>query len=294
MRKRIILTLFLMAALSITAATAAKEKKDTTYWSKTTILGLNFNQVSMSNWAAGGDNSVGMDGLFKWQGDYKKERVLWQNKLDLAYGINYTKGNVTKKTHDNIFLSSNLGYELRKNLYASFLVTFQTQFAKGYDYSGGGKKMLSKFMAPGYLTVGPGLTWTPRTWLTTTFSPFTWRATFVTDKTLSDAGAFGVDPGDRVKHGFGANLMVDINKEIFKNVTLITRLSIFSDYLDKPLNMVINWDLLLNMKINSWLAANFTLNTIYDDRVKFAKSDGRMSPQFQIKESLGVGLQFTF
>lgn len=294
--RRALLVLLLSIA---TIAGSAQEKKDTTYWTKSAIVGLNFNQVSMSNWAAGGDNTTGLDGLFKFEGDYRKEKILWQNRVDLSYGMNYTKGNDTKKTHDNIFLSSNIGRKISKNWYATILATFQTQFAKGYEYgkdSQGNrtKNKLSQFMSPGYLTVGPGFTWTPKTWISVMISPATWRATFVTDKYLSDMGAFGVDKGKKMKNGFGANIQGEINKEIFKNITLISRLSLYSDYLDKPLNFVVNWDLLINMKINSWLAANFTLNTIYDDNVKIPQDDGSISPKLQIKESLGVGLQFTF
>ena len=73
-------------------------------------------------------------------------------------------------------------------------MTFQTQFAKGYDYSVDPDVFISRFMSPGYLLIGAGFTWTPKSWFTATFTPATWRGTFVSSKILSDQGDFGVTP----------------------------------------------------------------------------------------------------
>ena len=105
---------------------------------------------------------------------------------------NKTKSDGTKKTNDKIYLSSTYGYEIAKNWYASGLMTFQTQFAKGYDYSVDPDVFISRFMSPGYLLIGAGFTWTPKSWFTATFTPATWRGTFVSSKILSDQGDFGV------------------------------------------------------------------------------------------------------
>ena len=67
-------------------------------------------------------------------------------------------------------------------------MTFQTQFAKGYDYNVDPDVFISRFMSPGYLTTGLGLTWNPKNWITATFSAISWRGTFVSSKILSDEG----------------------------------------------------------------------------------------------------------
>ena len=65
-------------------------------------------------------------------------------------------------------------------------MTFQTQFAKGYDYNVDPDVFISRFMSPGYLLIGAGFTWTPKSWFTATFTPATWRGTFVSSKILSE------------------------------------------------------------------------------------------------------------
>ena len=73
-----------------------------------------------------------------------------------SVGLNKTKSDGTKKTNDKIYLSSTYGYEIAKNWYASGLMTFQTQFAKGYDYNVDPDVFISRFMSPGYLLIGAG------------------------------------------------------------------------------------------------------------------------------------------
>ena len=284
----------MFAALLLAAGVTAQEKADTTYWTLEGVAGINLSQVSLSNWAAGGDGSMAFDLMFNYSADYKRDRHLWQNRLELSYGLNNTSSNGTRKTNDKIYLSSTYGYRVAKNLYLSGLLTFNTQFANGYDYSGDEPVFMSQFMAPGYLSVGAGLTWTPKKWFTATLAPATWRGTFVTDTRLSDAGAFGVDPGRRLLSEFGGNLRLEASYEFLPNMTVYSRLDLFSDYLRKPENVDVRWDVQLQMKINKWFSANLTLNSIYDDDIKIPQKDGVTGPRFQFKEVLGIGLQARF
>ena len=284
----------MFAALLLAAGVTAQEKADTTYWTLEGVAGINLSQVSLSNWAAGGDGSMAFDLMFNYSADYKRDRHLWQNRLELAYGLNNTSSNGTRKTNDKIYLSSTYGYRVAKNLYLSGLLTFNTQFANGYDYSGDEPVFMSQFMAPGYLSVGAGLTWTPKRWFTATLAPATWRGTFVTDTRLSDTGAFGVDPGRRLLSEFGGNLRLEASYEFLPNMTVYSRLDLFSDYLRKPENVDVRWDVQLQMKINKWFSANLTLNSIYDDDIKSPQKDGVAGPRFQFKEVLGIGLQARF
>lgn len=255
---------------------------------------LNLNQVSLSNWSAGGENAVGFDVLMSYSADYKKEKHLWQNRLEMAYGLNQTENTGTKKTNDKLYLSSTYGYEIGKNLYLSAMVNFNTQFAKGYDYGKEPKVCISRFMAPGYLTTGLGLTWNPKAWFTATFSAISWRGTFVTDDVLSDEGAFGVDPGDHLFSEMGGNLKVEVKHEFLKNMTIYSRVDLFSNYLEDMQNVDVKWDVQLNMTVNKWFSANITTNLIYDNDTKIAQADGSKGPRVQFKESLGVGFQITF
>lgn len=293
MIQRGIFTLLLVIVTGIILPLAAQPGADTT-WKRGGSTSISLNQVSLSNWAAGGDNSIGFNLLFTYFANYKKQRHLWNNQLEMDYGFNKTKSDGVKKTNDRLYLSSVYGYELIRNLYLSGLLTFQSQFAKGYDYNIEPRAYISRFMSPGYLLVGGGLTWTPQPWFTATFAPATWRGTFVTSDILSDEGQFGVTPGKHLFSEFGANLRMEARYEFLKNMTIFSRLSFYSNYLEKPQNVDINWDVQLNMAINQWFAMTLTTNMIYDDNTKILQKDGSKGPRLQFKEVLGVGFQMTF
>ena len=288
----IIVTLFFLSFCGMNSA-FAQPGRDTS-WTRGGLIGINLSQISLSNWAAGGENAIGFNLNFNYKLDFKRDRHLWKNRLEMAYGLNKTKSEGSKKTKDNLYFSSMYGYQLKKSLYLSGLMTFQTQFAKGYDYNVDPDVFISRFMAPGYLMVGAGLTWTPKKWFTATFSPATWRGTFVSSKILSDQGDFGVTPGEHLFSEFGANLRMEATYEFLKNMTVYSRLDLYSNYLEKPQNVDVNWIVQLNMKINQWFSTNISTNMIYDDNIKIAQKDGTKGPRLQFKEALNVGFQVNF
>ena len=285
--------LFTMLLLMVTIAVCAETKKDSV-WITNGYAGLKLTQVSFTNWATGGDNAFAFDLQGTYQADYKHNKHIWQNRIELSYGLNKTKSEITKKTSDKIYLNSNYGYEIYKRLYLSALLNFQSQFTRGYDYGVNPDVYVSQFMAPGYLMTGIGFTWIPNKFFTAVLSPAAWRGTFVLNDRLSDEGAYGVKLGKRLLSEFGANLKLEGRYEFLKNMTLYSRLDLYSDYLRKPQNVDINWEVQINMVINKWFSTTLTTNMVYDDDVKITLSDGRKVKRVQFKELLGVGLQFNF
>ncbi len=290
MKKIVSLAFILLLAAGVTA----QENSDTTYWVKKGVAGINLAQTSLSYWAAGGDRSFAADAMFNYNIDYTRNKKFWQNRFELAYGFNNTKTNGTRKTNDKIYLNSIYGYRIVKYWYLAAFVNFQTQFNKGSDYTIKEKNYISKFMAPGYLSTGPGIAWIPKLWFSATLSPITWRGTFVLDDNLSAGGAFGVEPGKQLLSEYGANLKLEFQRDIMTNMKLYSRLDLFSDYSHKPQNIDIYWNIQLNMKINSLFAANLNINMAYDDDVKFVLENGKEKTHLQFKETLGVGLQYNF
>lgn len=272
----------------------AQNPQDTT-WKYGGVFAVNLSQVSLSNWSAGGQNTVSFDFMMNYDINYKFEKRMWLNRFEFGYGLNKTKNEGTKKTNDRLYISSNYGYKIGPKWYVSVLSTFNTQFAKGFNYPKKDEDMhISKFMAPGYLSVGTGFTWIPNTWLTASFSPAAWRGIFVTDSYLSDLGAFGVKKGKKLKSEFGGQVKFEAKKEILPNMKLYSRLELFSDYLDKPRNIDILWDVQLNMQINKWVSANIATNLLYDHNTKMETNDSGTvkGAKVQFKEVLSIGIQF--
>ena len=72
----------------------------------------------------------------------------------------------------------------------------------------------------------------------------------------------------------GANLKGEAKYEFLKNMTVYSRLDLYSDYLHKPLNIDVNWEVQVNMIINKWFSTTLTTNLMYDDDVKIVQKDG--------------------
>lgn len=290
MKKILLSVLALVASFALVA-----QEAEPSPWTMAGSAGITGSQMTLTNWAAGGDPSVAADFQFNYSIDYKKNNSLWQNRLELAYGINRTESNGVRKTNDKIYFSSSYGQKVYENLYISALLKFNTQFANGYDYAvkldEGGYKQTSGFMAPAYFSGGLGLEWNPKGWLSVNASPATWKATVVNAPELQPI--YGLD-GRSTRHEFGGNVKVEMKGNIIGDLSGYTRLNLFSNFLDKPQNVDVDWTMRLDLKINKWLSANVNFHMIYDDDINIPQPDGSAYPCLQVQEVAGIGLLVTF
>jgi hypothetical protein len=260
---------------------------------------LQFSQASFTNWASGGENSLGLIAWVNFKANYKKGKHVWGNNVDLGYGFNLLgkmDDAVYNKTNDKIELTTAYGYELHSNKkwYLTVLANFRSQFSAGYNYPDD-STVISNFMAPGYLIVGLGITYAPTTWFTAYLSPVSGRFTFVMDQQLADSGAFGVDPGKNMLGEFGPYFRANLNKDLAKNINLTSTLELYSNYLKEFGNIDVNWSLLFSLKVNKWLAASIQTQLIYDDNTMIKYDPDKPSgPRTQFKEMIGVGLTYKF
>ncbi len=295
-----LIALLLLQVASITAQEAPKN------WNKSTELGLAVSQVSLTNWAAGGDNSIAGNGYFNFIAKYNKEKISWENGLSLAYGLSKQGDLKVRKTDDKIDFYSKYGHKIASHWDASVLFNFKTQFAKGYNYKVSDSIVISNFLAPGYILLGTGFDYKPVDYFSAFISPLTGRLTIVTDTALVNAGAYGVDApvydglgsvtkkGKHVKTEFGASVKLMFKKDIWKNVNLQLKMQLFSDYLKNPQNIDIDAEMALLMKVNEYLSTNIVLNSIYDHDINITDKDGNTGPRTQFKQVLGIGFVYKF
>jgi hypothetical protein len=118
------------------------------------------------------------------------------------------------------------------------------------------------------------------------------RWVIVNNEELSQQGAFGVEPGEKIKSEFGAYLNAEYAREVTKTLGLKTKLELFSDYLDNPQNIDVYWDFFATLAINSWLAVNLNTTLIYNDNVDIMDKDGNVGPRTQFKEIFGIGITY--
>jgi len=260
-------------------------KEDTTKgWKHFGISSLAFGQTSLTNWVAGGNNTVSGDFVFNASMNYLNDKVFWDNNLSLEYGLVYSSVTDWMKAADKLNLTSISGRKISKSWSVSALMNFYTQFTNGYNYPDKAH-YISTLMAPGYLDVALGFSYKPNKKYSVFLSPISERAIFVLNDSLSNSGAFGVVPGKKTKFETGAYLLANTSQTLFTNLNLISTVDLFTPYTKDFGNINVNWNLLLSYKINKLLTTN--LNTTlryYEKEIQ----------KVQFKEILGLGLTYTF
>lgn len=319
MKRKFIIVIVLLSILSaITSGQVTEAEKnlrtlstDTTQgWKNGGIFAINLAQTSLNNWAAGGQNSVAVNGIFSIFANLKKGKSRWDNSLDIGYGLlKQGKDASFRKTDDRFDFLSKYGREAFKNVFYTALLNFKTQMAPGYNYiDDTTKAKISDLFAPAYLLAALGLDYKPNANFSAFIAPLTAKFTFVTAPSLSAAGAFGVKPGKKSLSEFGGYLRAiytknDFKNEFMKNVSFTTKIDLFSNYLKNPQNIVVNWENLIALKVNKFISANFITDLIYDDKIKvpFDKNDNgtieageSVGSKIQFKEILGVGFSYKF
>ena len=285
-----------------------KSADSTQGWKKGGVFSLNLAQTSLTNWAAGGQNSFAVNGLLSTFANYKRDKTVWVNSLDIGYGLLKQGGIGYRKTDDKFDFLSKYGYEAFKNFYYAALFNFKTQMATGYKYTDTGRDKISDLFSPAYLLVALGLDYKPSDHFSAFIAPITGKLTIVTDQKLSDAGAFGVKPGQKTLGEFGGYLRAiytknDFKSEFLKNVSFTSKIDLFSNYLKNPQNIVINWETLIAFKVNKFISANINTQLIYDDKILIPidrngngtiESGEGVRSKIQFKEILGVGFSYNF
>jgi hypothetical protein len=329
MKKKFLIITLLIGATSTFAQVTDGEKKlktvrtDTTSgWLKGGLVNINFTQVSLTNWAAGGQNSVSLAGFSSLFANYKIGKSTWDNALVLQFGqVKQGDANFIK-SDDRLQLTSKYGRQASKNWYYAALFDFQTQFTVGYSDPTNTSTKISDFMAPAYFLGALGMDYKPNKNFTLFIAPVTAKYTVVNDDSLAFDGAYGVQGYEVDNNGnvtnfentrmeIGGYLRLNYKKQIMENISYQTNLGLFSNYMNNPQNIDVNWDNILNMKVNKYISASITTSLIYDDDVDIAvlKADGTpeqktladgttqadvIGPRTQFKYVLGVGFAYTF
>ncbi len=281
-------------------------------WKVGGVISINGQQVSLTNWSAGGNNSISLGGLVNVFAKYKKGKITWDNNLELGYGVIKQGDNKQWwKNDDKIQFSSKFGRQLKKSWYATALGDFRTQFADGFNYPND-SVYISRFMAPGYALAAIGFDYKPNDHFSAFIAPVTGKFTFVNDDSLARYGAFGVqkeirDPsqGGKItqnykthREEFGAYLKVQYQTKVMENITFQTVLELFSNYLNNPQNVDVNWTTLTTFKVNKFISATLATQLIYDDDIKVLRNagdqKGTIGPDVQFKQVLGVGFTYKF
>lgn len=264
---------------------AEKKAKDTTNmgWKKAGNLVFLFNQSAFNNeWRAGGTSSMAGNIGLNYDFNYKTPEMIWDNKIIVAYGLTKLKNADVQKSDDRLQYTSLLGKKAAGYWFYSGFVDFKTQMDTGNDANG---NKISHFFSPAYLQVGPGMLWKKSDNLKVNIAPATGRFIFVHNHFTEFGSAFGVEQGKSMRFEFGAGLSGYYKFNIMENISWENILNLYSNYLDKPQNVDIDYQANLVMKVNKYISTNLAFQAIYDDNAVGA---------FQIREVFGLGFNYGF
>ncbi len=284
----------------------------TSHWTNKNMLGIDISEIAFVNWSAGGTSAI--TGLLKGhlKRDYKDENQVWSNELIFRYGLNKQEGVELRKTDDVFRINSTYGYrkDTLSNWYHSAKFNFNTQFSAGYNYPDTDNP-ISKPFAPAYTFLGIGSEYINKAEKFKFYiSPLTLKNTLVLDQTLANAGAYGVTKaiydaqgniiteGKQSKTELGILVTSYIEREVFTNITLKNRLSLYTDYIHNFGNIDVDWQFYADLKVNQYVKANIGFNLVYDEDIDVIDDQNgvlvNVGPKVQLKQVLGVGLEYNF
>lgn len=264
------------------------------WWDRNTQFAVNFSQASFNDaWLGGGVNNFALGFLFNNKADFTKGKGLWSNDIQFQYGFLNNKGQGTRKSVDRLFLDSKYARKISDKWSWFAGVNFISQFASGLDYNANPNGlMISNIFAPGFLSEGIGLDYTPNKNFKLSLGGATLRQTFVannrvfnnTEKDVDGTfRSYGVERGKTMLNELGFQAVAAYNKDIIENVNLQWRYQGFVAYAPQTKPIDHNINLIVTAKVNKYLNVNFTVIGIYDaDAVE----------EFQISQGLAAGLSF--
>ncbi len=278
--------------------TAVKFLNDTipNGWKKKGNITFLFNQSTFNNWLAGGENNLSGNLGINYDFNYKKNDWTWDNKILASYGLLQTKNaSFEKKTDDRFEFNSIAGKKAFGEWYYSVFLNFRTQFTKGFIYGKDADGLETRtentnLLSPGYLTFGPGLFWKKNDNFKINLAPLTSKLTFVDDFYTSDpayvdGSYFGVDANKTMRYELGFYASTYYKFNLMTNVSMENILNLYTNYLEDPQNVDMDYSLAIVMRVNKYLSANIAFQTIYDDNAFRG---------FQIRQVFGLGANYGF
>lgn len=257
--------------------------KDST-WVKKGNVAILGSQSSFTNWQAGGSNNLAVNASLNYDINYKKNDWTWDNKFIGMYGINKLKGQEKQKTDDRLEINSVVGKKAKGDWSYSYFLNFKTQFDAGLNPDSLDQR-ISHFMSPAYLQTGPGMLWKKNDNLKVNLSPATARLIFVHDHFTEFGESFGVAQGKTMRFEFGASVNAYYKFQVMENFTVENILNLYSNYLEDPQNVDVDYQLNAVLKVNKYISTNLTFQAVYDDNAYRG---------LQTRHTLGVGFNYLF
>jgi hypothetical protein len=246
-------------------------------WKNGFMAGFKLTQAGFTNWATGGESSLAWQLMSTGRFLYDEEAYDWSNRFKLGYGLTKTGGEESRKSVDEVKFESALTAKLGGRLGAYGAFNWETQFARGYQYTDTSRTAVSAFMDPGYFTESAGMSYTYLEIVST-------RVGFAAKQTFSrDYSGYTDDPDtpdiEKVRAEYGAEWVTDFDYGVSDNLAYVSRLNVFSN-MEGTKQVDVRWDNTLVASVAPFVDVTFDFNLVYDYDISTA---------VQMKEALAIG-----
>jgi hypothetical protein len=278
------------------------------YWKDRLEANFIMSQAALSNWVKGGENSFSTSMDITEYANYENKplNLSSSNFFRIKMGFLKSGDNKVRKNLDLIETNSKLNHKAFGKFDFSGILLFKTQLAPGYNYNTDPYTMVSKFLNPATLTVGFGLDYKPNKTTSLNFSPLSYKGTYMTDTVKPlDQTLYGIPKDKKALHEPGISLLVTNEFKPTKNVSIVNRLQLFTNYIHNPQNVDVDWEMIATASLNWFTDVRFNTHLIYDDDTKSPVLEGgqpvlnpdgtpKKSARTQFKEMLGLSIVFRF
>lgn len=277
------------------------------YWKFRTDISYLLSQGVVSNWAKGGENNISsvLDITSAMNYNNKATKVNSSTWGRFALGLQASGGQADiRKNLDILELNSKVNHKAFGKFDLSGIFQFKTQFLPGYNYPNDSVKV-SKFFNPATFLFGYGLEYKPDKNTSISFSPLSYKGTFVPDTANINQTKYGIAADKSSKNELGAYLTLNSKLVLFEKVNMVNRIQLFSNFLSNPQNVDVEWEMIATTSLNWFTDLRLNVHLIYDDDTMLPVfedgepvlgPDGKQkkAPMMQFKELLGLSFIFKF
>ncbi len=263
------------------------EEAQTSNWEHNLRSSLTGTQATYKNWSQGGTDNIAILGTTAYSSEYTKDRYTYKVDVNLRYGQTRIGDGDFIKSDDRIRIRNQASRKFRdERLRAFFNVNFESQFDKGYENpipeEGEERILISRFMAPAYVTEVLGLSFHPVENLRFE-GGLAMKQTIVSDTDLSTR--FGLDAGETFRNEAGMSLLIGYERRIMENI-------FYSGYVETFTNVnraLSETDMIfvneIAGQINRYISANVEFVLAYDSDI---------IEELQVKQIISLGLSYSF
>ncbi|PID56493.1 MAG: hypothetical protein CR986_10150 [Ignavibacteriae bacterium] len=230
-------------------------------WKPGLTLGLKISQLALSNWQAGGENTISWVTENDFSLTYETKNWNFSNNLSLIFGRTKTGIKTFRTTHNKIQLEHQLSYKINWLVNPFIGNSLRTYFTKGYDYKKSEEKSTVNFFDPAYLTQSLGFAYQK-------FKNFKFRFGVAVQEVFTSKHNSFTDNSltrtiEKFKLETGIESITSFETYLHKNINYKTKLRLFTRF--KRFNI---WDIRFDnsfiAKVNSYLKIKLDIFILYE------------------------------